>query len=82
KMSQPSGIAVDKDGNIFIADSFRHNVLVFNKDYNLWFEFGGLGTGTGWFINPSEIAIDETGRIYVVDWGNGRIQVFEIEKPK
>jgi len=80
-MSQPSGIAVDKDGTIFITDSFRHNVLAFSgKDYNLWFEFGGLGTGTGWFINPSDIAIDETGRIYVVDWGNGRIQVFEIGK--
>jgi len=40
-------------------------------------EFGGTGSGRGYFQDPKCIAIDGSGRIYVGEWESGRVQVFD-----
>jgi len=42
-------------------------------------EFGGTGTGPGYFTEPKSIAIDGNGRIYVGELETGRIQIFDSE---
>ncbi|XP_078575615.1 tripartite motif-containing protein 2-like [Branchiostoma floridae x Branchiostoma japonicum] len=41
--------------------------------------FGGEGSGTGQFEDPVSVAISEEGEIFVADFGNHRIQVFNLQ---
>lgn len=40
-------------------------------------EFGGPGTGSGYFTDPRGISVDSRGNIYVGERESGRIQVFD-----
>lgn len=40
-------------------------------------EFGGPGTGRGYFQDPECIAVDGNGNIYVGEFETGRIQIFD-----
>jgi hypothetical protein len=77
----PNGIAVDGQGNVFIAD-FGNNVIRKITAAGVVSTFAGNGTagyinGTGTsseFNNPAGIAIDASGNIYVADHGNNVIR--------
>ena len=72
----PKGIAVDRAGDIYVADNWRNLVLKFTADGGLLRFWGGAGTGDGEFDSPEKIAIDEDGYVYVADSGNNRVQKF------
>lgn len=40
---------------------------------------GARGTGPGEFDQPTGVALDHAGRLYVVDFGNNRVQKFDVE---
>ncbi|MGB4776045.1 MAG: NHL repeat-containing protein [Daejeonella sp.] len=77
----PSGIAIDKEGNIYVADTDNHRIRKINPSGqvetlagNGSAEFAdGIGTNAK-FIQPSGIAVDAQGIIYVADKGNNRIR--------
>jgi len=71
----PCQLVVDQD-EIFITDSFSHQVRVFSKDGKQLRQWGGKGSDIGLFNRPYGIAISEN-LVYVVDQGNKRIQVFD-----
>ncbi len=78
KLARPRGIAVDEfRRQVYIADYQRHSISVYAITGEYQFEFGGLGTGRGWFQYPSDILVDGQGRLLVADTFNHRIQVFE-----
>jgi DNA-binding beta-propeller fold protein YncE len=58
KFSRPKGIAVDKDGNVFVVDAGFENVQVFDKESNLLMYFGGSYSKPGDMWLPAKIAID------------------------
>ena len=81
--NEPTDIAWDPQGNIFISDGYK-NMSVAKLDKNgAWVKRIGKGnmaergTGPGEFNNPHGIAADAQGNIYVADRGNARIQVFD-----
>lgn len=43
------------------------------------FQFGGTGTGRGYFDQPVCVAADASGRVYVGERESGRVQVFDPE---
>jgi DNA-binding beta-propeller fold protein YncE len=67
----PIGIAVDKNGNIFISDSMLRKVLEFNRDGTFTREVGSPKM----FARPSGIAVDEE-RIYLVDTHAHKVILF------
>ena len=77
QLMDPSGIAVDKSGNVLVTDTGNSRVEIFDNAGNFLRHLGTVGTGNGQFVNPEGIAIDENGNIFVVDSGNSRIQVFD-----
>jgi hypothetical protein len=72
----PEDIAVDKNNNVYIVDSFLHCVKVFSGSGQFIRKIGQKGQGPGDLLSPISIAVDETNRIWINDFGNRRIQCF------
>ena len=73
----PRGVAVDKDGNIYVTDVKSHRLCKFNSDGKLVKTVGGEGGRTGEFDRPWGIALSEDNKLFVCDSDNHRIQVFD-----
>ncbi|HZT71159.1 MAG TPA: 6-bladed beta-propeller [Terriglobia bacterium] len=74
--SLPVGVAVDKDGNVYVTDTLNDRVEIFDADGNFISQFGTPGDGPGHFARPKGIAIDSDGHIWVTDEVQSRVQVF------
>jgi DNA-binding beta-propeller fold protein YncE len=74
--SRPAGIAVDVEGNLYVADSGKSAIHVLNKDGKLLESIGRFGWRSGEFDSPADVAIDSRLRLYIADSGNNRIQRF------
>jgi len=72
----PIGIAVDLQGNIYVADTDNHRIQMLDGYGSFIRQWGGEGGADGRFSYPRGIAVDDGGRIYVADTGNHRVQVF------
>ena len=85
----PAGIAVDVDGNIYIADSYNNVIREVDKATGIITTIAGTGVpghfGDGgpasnaYLLNPQSVAIDSAGNIYVADTHNHVIR--EITHP-
>ena len=73
----PRGIAVDRDGNVLVADTGNKRILHYTPDGQLITQIGGGGVIAGHFEEPTDVAVDPTdGSIFVADAWNRRIQKF------
>jgi uncharacterized protein (TIGR03663 family) len=86
--SGPSGMAIDDEGNIYVADSWNYRIEKFDKDGKFLLKWGdGKDTtgdptinqqSTNVFYGPRQLAFDKTHKeLYVADTGNKRIMVFD-----
>ena len=73
----PRGVAVDKDGRIYVADTGNKRIQVFDKDGKFINQFGGGGLDQGRLDEPVGVAVDAQGNIVVADTWNGRVQIFD-----
>jgi streptogramin lyase len=64
--SEPSGVAVDAHGNVYVSDYKNGDVVEVHKDGSQTPLIIGLS-------NPLGVAVDANGDLYVADTGNGRI---------
>jgi uncharacterized protein (TIGR03663 family) len=72
----PRGIAVNAQGNVFVADTGNKRILVYNSNGDFILQIGGEGLAIAQFEEPVGIAFDMQGYLYVADTWNQRIQVF------
>lgn len=77
--SRPTNVAVDQDGNVYVADTFNNRIEIFDADGTFIREFGKAGDAPGYFARPKGIAIDIDGHIWVADALQDRVQVFTPE---
>lgn len=75
----PQGVALDKDGNVYVTDTLNNRVEIFDADGNYMSLFGKPGDGPGTFSRPKGIAVDGDGHIWVADEMQDRLQVFNRE---
>jgi hypothetical protein len=77
----PIGVAVDGDGNVYVADFSNHSIRKITA-LGVVSTLAGIGTsgytdGTGTsakFNNPYGVAVDGAGNVYVGDFGNHSIR--------
>jgi DNA-binding beta-propeller fold protein YncE len=79
EFDHPLGVAALADGNVAVADTGNHRVVLLEyKDKKLRWKgtLGRQGKGPGEFEKPGWVALDSKGQLYVSDTGNNRVQVF------
>ncbi len=77
--SLPEAAAVDKDGNVYVTDTFNNRVEIFDADGEFISTFGKNGDGPADLERPKGIAIDCDGHIWVVDAAQNLVKVFNKE---
>lgn len=77
--SLPVGVAVDRDGNVYVTDTFNNRVEIFDPDGAFISTFGKNGDGPADFERPKGIAVDGDGHIWVADSAQDRVKVFNRE---
>jgi streptogramin lyase len=76
QFNQPSAVAVDAAGNVYVADTENNRIQKFGPAGAFVTAWGTPGTAEGQFSDPRGLAVDPAGRVYVADRGNNRIQRF------
>lgn len=71
----PTGLAVDSNGILFVADSYAHRLQRITPNGGVSI-IGGRGSGRAQFLSPQGVATDDEGSFYVVEQGNCRVQKF------
>lgn len=80
EFSSPTGIALDKDGNIYVADTDNHSIQKFDREGEFLARWGGEASSQeGLFYYPRGLATSPEGDVYVADSGNNRVQKFDAE---
>ncbi len=77
QFADPKNVALDAQGNLYIADTLNHRIQKLDKDGKFLMAFGSQGEGDGQFNEPWGLAVDKDGNIYVADTWNHRIQKFD-----
>ena len=77
----PKGLAIDKDGNLLIADSGTNRVRKLNVTTGIVTTVAGLGSGgdntqaaSASLSGPSSAVSDSAGNIFISDQTNGRVR--------
>lgn len=76
-LEQPSGIAVDSFGRVWVADARRDRLFALDAHGALIGEWSGPGEGMGQFERPTGVALDRAGNVYVADSDKHRIEVLD-----
>jgi hypothetical protein len=76
QFSNAPGLAVDKAGNVYVADRDNNRVQVFSAKGAFLRKWGSIGSGDGQFSGADDVAVSPDGTIWVADDGGGRFQQF------
>ena len=85
QFKSPAVIVIDSKDDIYILDNGNNRIQKFNSQGNFlgqWgkkWEFNIKEEPAGYFNGSSSICIDNNDNIYVSDYGNARVQVFDIK---
>ena len=83
RLSYPAGVAVDNEGNVYVADSWNHRVRKVDREGTIT-TLAGRGfrgyVGNGGpadqaaLANPMGLSVDSEGNVYVADTWNHRVR--------
>jgi len=79
QLSLPTDVALGKDGHIYVVDSGRHRVSMYDAAGQPLGHFGGEGKGDGELQGPVGIDLALDGTVYVADRGNQRLVAFSAD---
>lgn len=74
-LSWPHGVAVDSQGNVYVADNCRVVIITAAGDFSD--ALGECGAGEYQFSWPTGIDVAVDGTLYVADYHNHRVQVYD-----
>ena len=75
----PTSIALDAQGNVYVADEWQNRITIFDKDGEFLSSWGRAGSGDGEIDRPAGIAISGDGTMFLTDSRNHRVQKFSLD---
>ena len=66
EFNYPRGIAIDRDGNVYVADSGNYRIQKFTADGQYLGKWG-IVDADGKFDYPLDVAVDSSNNVYVAD---------------
>ncbi|HEY3913049.1 MAG TPA: hypothetical protein VGN61_01075, partial [Verrucomicrobiae bacterium] len=67
-LSQPNGVGVDNNGNLYIADTGSNSIRELTTEGNLvTLPISNIGS-------PQGVAVDRSGNVFIADYGNGALK--------
>lgn len=72
----PTGITIGPDGMLYISDTGRFQIVVYDRDGHERGAIGRPGANLGHFARPRGVAVDREGRVFAVDGAFENVQVF------
>lgn len=89
RLNFPTAVAVDREGNVYIADTMNHRVRVVEAATGVISTLAGTGqagfSGDGGAVyqatlnEPAALVLDETHKLYIADQNNHRIRVVDLK---
>jgi sugar lactone lactonase YvrE len=78
QFSRPKGIAVDAEGNVYVADAAFGNFQIFDPNGQLLLFVGSRSNtnAPARYALPAGIHVDEDGRVYMVDQFFRKVDIF------
>jgi len=89
QLNFPTAVSVDREGNLYIADTMNHRVRMVDSETGVISTLAGTGqarfSGDGGPANkaalnePAALAVDDAGRLYIADQSNHRVRVVDLK---
>jgi DNA-binding beta-propeller fold protein YncE len=79
KLYRPTNAAFDEEGNIYVSDFIRFQIVEFDRDGHFLKAFGRAGDSVGSFSRPRGIFVDKNGYLFAVDAAFNNVQIFNKE---
>ena len=76
EFNRPSGMYIDQNGYIYVADSGNSRIQKFDQKGKFIMKWGTAGSGNGQMAFPIGVTVDSRGYVYVAERDNNRIQLF------
>lgn len=68
QFTEPSGVAINQNNDIIVADTNSHRIQIFDRDGHFKFKFGECGKREGQLLYPNRVSIvKQTGDIIVTE---------------
>lgn len=76
------GVAVSQSGFVYVSDAQSGRIAVLDPEGRILGYWGSPGSEIGQFLEVDSLDTDDQGRLLVLDFGNRRVQVFQlVESP-
>lgn len=76
RLDRPTNLAFDGEGDLYVTDFGRFQVVKFDRDGHYRAAFGKSGDGPGHFARPKGVAVDRKGQLFAVDASFNNVQIF------
>lgn len=76
-LRRPSGVGIDSKGNIYVADTGKKRIVVFDAKGSYLTTYGDFGKKSLELWDPIDVAVAPDGRSYVLDKTQKKIVVYD-----
>lgn len=73
RFAEAAAIDIDYEGNLYVVDRRRHQLLKFNGKGEFVKQIGGFGRDEEEFDDPRDVSANSTLNIFVADYNNNRV---------